>query len=149
MFVADIGGVKARRARGSRGLPIQSQRLETRTTSVNQTLPMLSRGLRQTSLAARHLRPHSYAGAAIRLQSSSNKHELAPKSTNSPVNPIHEQLSNHAAFTIHVLLRWLKYTAVGLVVVGVTTTTAFEGVHMYVENVSLAPDKDEEVHKWQ
>ena len=52
-------------------------------------------------------------------------------------------------FTIDFFKRFLKYTAVGCVVLAFTTATAFEGAHMYVENVGLAPEKDEETKKWE
>lgn len=56
---------------------------------------------------------------------------------------------NNTAFTVDYFRRFIKYSAVGLLVVSVTTYTAFEGAHMWVENVELASEKDEEVRKWE
>ena len=51
-------------------------------------------------------------------------------------------------FTLDFFNRFLKFTAVGFVLLGATGMTAFEAAHMYVEHAGLAPETDEEVKKW-
>jgi hypothetical protein len=53
------------------------------------------------------------------------------------------------ALAVDYFQRFVKYSLVGLFTVGFTIGTAFEATHMWVENVELAPDTDEEVHKWE
>ncbi|KAI8998670.1 hypothetical protein BD414DRAFT_512264 [Trametes punicea] len=52
-------------------------------------------------------------------------------------------------FTIDLFRRFLKYTAIGLVALTVTTWTAFEGAHLWVEKVALAPETDEDAKQWE
>ncbi|KAI0798038.1 hypothetical protein C8Q75DRAFT_790540 [Abortiporus biennis] len=54
-----------------------------------------------------------------------------------------------ALFTLEFFARFLRYSAIGLVAVGVTAWTAYEGIHMWVEKVELAHDTDPEVHKYE
>ncbi|KAJ3559396.1 hypothetical protein NM688_g368 [Phlebia brevispora] len=110
---------------------------------------MLSRGARQAYLPAHKfpaLRPQRYG---IRLSQCPTRRYTTDKGPRFSANPVHEQLSTHAAFTVRIFLRWLKYSTIGIFAVGLTSFTAFEGVHMYVENSTLAPETDEEVRKWQ
>ncbi|KAI0341668.1 hypothetical protein BDW22DRAFT_1345994 [Trametopsis cervina] len=62
---------------------------------------------------------------------------------------MHEHFTNNATFTIDFFRRLLKFSAVGLLVVSVTTWTVFEGAHIWVERVELASETDPEVRKWQ
>lgn len=62
---------------------------------------------------------------------------------------VEENYARHTIFALDFFKRFIKYTAIGLVVTGVTTLTAYEAAHMYVEHVALAPETDEEVRKWQ
>ena len=62
---------------------------------------------------------------------------------------MNDSFASHTMFTIDFFKRFLKYTAVGMVTVAFTTLTAFEGAHMYVENVGLAAETDEETKKWE
>lgn len=45
--------------------------------------------------------------------------------------------------------RVFKYSLVGLLALGVTLGTAFEAVHLYVENVALAVETDPDVREWE
>ncbi|OBZ75858.1 hypothetical protein A0H81_04361 [Grifola frondosa] len=62
---------------------------------------------------------------------------------------IDNNFSAQTLFTVDVIKRFIKYTVIGLVTVTVTTWTAFEGAHQWVENVELLPETDEEVRKWE
>lgn len=55
----------------------------------------------------------------------------------------------HTAFTVDFFRRFLKFSAIGVVAVGLTSFTAYEGAHYWVESVELTPDTDAEVHKWE
>ncbi|RPD66108.1 hypothetical protein L226DRAFT_530235 [Lentinus tigrinus ALCF2SS1-7] len=66
-----------------------------------------------------------------------------------PAPYLNDSFAVHAMFTIDFFKRFIKYSAVGCVVLAFTTATAFEGAHLYVENVGLAPEKDEETKKWE
>ncbi|KAI0647015.1 hypothetical protein C8Q79DRAFT_1000069 [Trametes meyenii] len=52
-------------------------------------------------------------------------------------------------FTVDFFRRFLKYTAVGIIALSVTSWTAFEGAHLWVENVALAPETDEDAKRWE
>ena len=62
---------------------------------------------------------------------------------------IEESLTQHAVQTVDYFRRFLKYTAVGLVFVGLTTLTAFEGAHFWVELKELIPESDSEALEWE
>ena len=54
--------------------------------------------------------------------------------------------------TLHVLdvgRRFLKFSAIGLFLLGTTAATAYEAVHQYVEHVELSPAVDPDVQKWE
>lgn len=72
-----------------------------------------------------------------------------PAGEPAPFSPVHESFVQHAGFTIDFFRRLIKFSAVGLVVLSVTTWTAFESAHMWVEKVELVREQDEEVRKWQ
>ena len=61
---------------------------------------------------------------------------------------MNDSFASHTVFTIDFFRRFLKFTAVGFVLLGVTGITVFEGAHMYVEHSGLAQETDEEVKKW-
>ncbi|EIW85195.1 hypothetical protein CONPUDRAFT_135011 [Coniophora puteana RWD-64-598 SS2] len=52
-------------------------------------------------------------------------------------------------FGLNFFKRFFQYTFVGFVALGITGWTAFEGAHMWVEHVGMAPDRDEQVHRWE
>lgn len=62
---------------------------------------------------------------------------------------LNDSFASHTMFTLDFFRRFVKFTAVGLFTVAFTTATAFEGAHMYVENVKLSPESDEETKKWE
>ncbi|KAI0336493.1 hypothetical protein GY45DRAFT_1315879 [Cubamyces sp. BRFM 1775] len=52
-------------------------------------------------------------------------------------------------YTLGIFRRFLKYTAVGIIAVTVTSFTAFEGTHLWVEKVGLAQETDEDAKQWE
>jgi len=66
-----------------------------------------------------------------------------------PTTIIDHNYSRPTLFTIDYFTRFLKFTGLGLIIVGVTVGTAFEATHLWVESVELAPETDEEVSKWE
>ncbi|KXN89265.1 hypothetical protein AN958_06019 [Leucoagaricus sp. SymC.cos] len=85
-----------------------------------------------------------------RLQSSN-----APRSawkqaiiTESPVL-VQENFPKHFVFVLDVGKRFIKFSFIGLVLLGIATGSAYEGAHIWAEKHGLAPDSDEEVKGWQ
>ncbi|KAI0093661.1 hypothetical protein BDY19DRAFT_881337 [Irpex rosettiformis] len=110
---------------------------------------MLSRTLKQPALSlCRHSATRN-ARIITRNESSNYKPTTPAPVEPAPVLPIQEHFINNTAHTVDYFRRFLKYSAVGLLAVSVTTWTAFEGAHMWVERVELASEKDEEVRKWE
>jgi tetratricopeptide (TPR) repeat protein len=60
-----------------------------------------------------------------------------------------ENFARHTLFALDVGKRVLKFSAIGLLALGTTAAAVYEGVHMWVENVELAPEADQEVRKWE
>ncbi|KAI0082667.1 hypothetical protein K474DRAFT_1654801 [Panus rudis PR-1116 ss-1] len=105
--------------------------------------------LKTTSLsriAQRSLRP---CRLPRRCLSSGPKPPVKPDNSTQNVSFIGEQFAQNSAVAINYFKQFIKYTAVGLAVVGVTTWTALESAHMWVEKKELIPDNDPEVHKWE
>lgn len=88
-------------------------------------------------------RPHIQRNASTKP-----KPPAVPDFSKSP-GVIEESLIQHTLFTVDYFKRFLKYTAVGLVAVGFTTWTAFEGAHFWVELKELVPETDPEVQRWE
>lgn len=109
---------------------------------------MLPRVLRRTTLPLPRRTPILVQPAWRRLQSTENN-KPAPLEAGGQPSPIHEQFVQNTVFTIDFFRRFIKFTGIGLLVVTLTTWTAFEGAHMWVEKVELAPELDEEVRRWQ
>ncbi|KAI0637012.1 hypothetical protein C8Q77DRAFT_1095577 [Trametes polyzona] len=66
-----------------------------------------------------------------------------------PTPYLNDSFASHTMFTVDFFRRFLKYTAVGLLAVTVTSWTAFEGAHLWVENVALAAETDEDAKRWE
>ena len=62
---------------------------------------------------------------------------------------IDENYAKHTMFTLNFFLRLFKFSMIGFIGTGTVVWTAFEGAHMWVEKVALAPESDEEVKKWE
>lgn len=77
---------------------------------------------------------------------------MTPWRTETTAHPsvlVEENYAKHTVLVLDVFKRFLKYTAIGLVATTIVTLTAYEGAHLWVEHVELAPETDEEVRKWQ
>jgi len=62
---------------------------------------------------------------------------------------IEDHFSRSTLFTLDFFKRLAKFSLIGVFALGITGWTVFEGAHMWVENVELAADKDNEVYKWE
>ncbi|KAI0362051.1 hypothetical protein OH77DRAFT_1416248 [Trametes cingulata] len=62
---------------------------------------------------------------------------------------LNDSFATHTMFTLDFFRRFLKFTAIGLVAVTVTSWTAFEGAHMWVEHVGMAAETDEDAKQWE
>ncbi|TBU65867.1 hypothetical protein BD310DRAFT_30441 [Dichomitus squalens] len=62
---------------------------------------------------------------------------------------LNDSFATHTMFTVDFFRRFLKFTAIGFVLLGATGLTAFEAAHLYVEHSGLSPETDEEVKKWE
>ncbi|EMD38546.1 hypothetical protein CERSUDRAFT_153497 [Gelatoporia subvermispora B] len=105
--------------------------------------PLVQQCIRRSRGISR-FQPRRYASSENRVSPSSSEPTGPP-----PVNPIHDRFYSSASTSIDVLRRFFIFSAIGLVFVGATTFTALFATHVWVENVELAPETDEEVHKWQ
>ncbi|OCH95555.1 hypothetical protein OBBRIDRAFT_537609 [Obba rivulosa] len=111
-------------------------------------LPRVSRPLAHQCLR----RPPCISYLRLRRHASS-ENRVSPSQLEStgppPINPIHERFATSASVPFDVLRRFLAYSAIGMVLVGATTFTALFATHLWVENVELAPETDEDVRRWQ
>ncbi|KAF8228173.1 hypothetical protein L208DRAFT_1379448 [Tricholoma matsutake] len=62
---------------------------------------------------------------------------------------VQETFAKQTLFVLDVGKRVLKFSSIGLLAFGATTAAVYEGVHMWVENVELASEADDEVRKWE
>ena len=58
-------------------------------------------------------------------------------------------MSRSAEFAFSFFRRFAKLSLLGIFAVGMTGLTAFEGTHLWVENVELPPDTDPEIKRWE
>ncbi|KAK7054908.1 hypothetical protein VNI00_003371 [Paramarasmius palmivorus] len=78
--------------------------------------------------------------------SSSSPDELPYAQTHS----VQEGFAHHPIFVFNVAKRFIKFSFIGLSIVGTTYATVYEGSHQWVENVELKKrEEDEEVHRWE
>jgi tetratricopeptide (TPR) repeat protein len=61
---------------------------------------------------------------------------------------IQDIYAQHIMRSLHFFKRVMKFSLVGVFAVGLTTWTAFEGAHMWVEKVELSPEEDKEIRRW-
>ncbi|KAF8077952.1 hypothetical protein FPV67DRAFT_1443481 [Lyophyllum atratum] len=61
---------------------------------------------------------------------------------------VEENFAKHTLFVLDVGKRAIKFSLIGLFVLGTTAAAAYEGVHQWVEFVELAPEHDVEVKRW-
>ena len=60
-----------------------------------------------------------------------------------------DNLASNTLLGLGIYARLAKYTLISLFGVGVVTWTAFEGAHLYVENMELASENDGEALRWE
>ncbi|PCH38201.1 hypothetical protein WOLCODRAFT_130751 [Wolfiporia cocos MD-104 SS10] len=87
---------------------------------------------------------------SLRERDDQNALVPAPRGAPDPPSTIIEEVSlRPTAYAVDFAKRLLKFTAVGLLLVGGTTGAAFAGAHMWVERVGLAPETDAEACRWE
>jgi tetratricopeptide (TPR) repeat protein len=62
---------------------------------------------------------------------------------------IQDSFAKNALHVLDVGRRFLKFSAIGLFLLGTTAATAYEAIHQYVEHVELSPGVDPDVQKWE
>ncbi|KAH0830560.1 hypothetical protein J3R83DRAFT_2015 [Lanmaoa asiatica] len=62
---------------------------------------------------------------------------------------IQDHFASSAGIAINVLTRFLKFSLLGALGLGLTGFTIFEGIHLWVESVELASDLDDEIRRWE
>ncbi|TFK29929.1 hypothetical protein FA15DRAFT_188496 [Coprinopsis marcescibilis] len=72
-----------------------------------------------------------------------------PPESSGNAGVIQETISGHAATAIQATGRFFKFSAIGLLALGITVYTGYEATHQYVEHVALKPETDDEVRKFQ
>ncbi|KDQ60830.1 hypothetical protein JAAARDRAFT_31816 [Jaapia argillacea MUCL 33604] len=72
-----------------------------------------------------------------------------PDSSNEPSVLMDENYSKFTMFTVDFFRRLVKFSALGVLGLGVVTLSAFSGAHYWVESVGMAPEGDEEARKWE
>lgn len=87
---------------------------------------------------------------AWRLKSTNPPHNAWKQATtlDSPVL-VQENFPKHFVFALDVGKRFIKFSLIGLGLLGAATGGAYEGAHIWAEKNGLAPEADEEVKKWQ
>lgn len=109
---------------------------------------MLSRARRRIPAVLPRYVPPRPQLVARRYASSENKPPAPLPDDVRPTPYLNDSFASHTMFTVDFFRRFIKYTAVGIVVVAVSSWTAFEGAHMWVENVALAQDTEEDAKQW-
>ncbi|KAF9451029.1 hypothetical protein P691DRAFT_808874 [Macrolepiota fuliginosa MF-IS2] len=87
---------------------------------------------------------------AWRFQSTKSPRS-AWKQAVTPDSPVlvQENFPKHFVFVLDVGRRFIKFSFIGLTLLGLTIGSAYEGAHIWAEKNGLAPESDEEVKKWQ
>ncbi|PFH54362.1 hypothetical protein AMATHDRAFT_118062, partial [Amanita thiersii Skay4041] len=60
-----------------------------------------------------------------------------------------ENFAKHTLFVLDVGRRFIKFSVIGLFILGTTAATAYECLHQYVEHVELAPEADRDICRWE
>lgn len=88
-----------------------------------------------------------------RLKSQSTTNQPTSWQKDAPVDQpnvlIEDPFTRSTLFTLDFFKRLAKFSFIGVVTLGITGCTVFEGIHMWVENVALACDQDTEVRRWE
>ncbi|KIL00407.1 hypothetical protein PAXRUDRAFT_821695 [Paxillus rubicundulus Ve08.2h10] len=62
---------------------------------------------------------------------------------------IHDHFAQSADFTISFFKRFAKLSLLGIFTLGITGWSVFEATHMWVENVELITERDDEIRRWE
>lgn len=111
---------------------------------------MLKRGL--SISVHRRSPPRWRIGASQRRYESKSSESPTPWRKDTTPEPsvfVEENFAKHTLFVLDVMKRTVKFSFVGLLFLGAAAATVYEGAHIWVENVELAPENDEEVRAWQ
>ena len=60
-----------------------------------------------------------------------------------------DSLTQNTVYGLSIYARLAKYTVMSMLGLGIIAWTAFEGTHIYVESIGLAPERDQEVKRWE
>ncbi|KAI1795910.1 hypothetical protein LXA43DRAFT_990054 [Ganoderma leucocontextum] len=110
---------------------------------------LLSRARRRIPTALPRNVPSRPRTVSLRYASSNSQPPSPVPGGAAPGPYLPDSFATHTMFTIDFFRRFLKFTAVGFVLLGATGLTAFEAVHMFVEHSGLSRETDEEVKKWE
>ncbi|GJE95142.1 hypothetical protein PsYK624_113230 [Phanerochaete sordida] len=110
---------------------------------------MLPQSVRRAALALPRRAARDTQRSWHRPQSNSSRQpaQIPPNPANPPA--IQERFIQDAVSTFGQFGRFFKYCGVGFVVLTITLCTGYEVTHQWVEHVELAPERDEEVRRWQ
>ncbi|KIJ69404.1 hypothetical protein HYDPIDRAFT_106009 [Hydnomerulius pinastri MD-312] len=91
------------------------------------------------------------AGRRHLSQDSSQKPPTAPPGRGVDNSPLffHNHFARPTVFTIDFFKRFAKLSILGILALGITGWTVFEGTHMWVETVELASELDDEIRRWE
>ncbi|KAF9246527.1 hypothetical protein BU15DRAFT_58553 [Melanogaster broomeanus] len=62
---------------------------------------------------------------------------------------IQDHFARSTLFAVDFFKRFAKISILGILALGITGWTAYEGAHMWVENVELSADIDDEIRRWE
>ncbi|KAJ3744673.1 hypothetical protein DFH05DRAFT_1490330 [Lentinula detonsa] len=108
---------------------------KARTRTALRAVKPLARRLPKTPSLIRH-----------NSSKSSRPEDLPPAQTHS----VQEGFAQGPIFVLNVAKRFIKFSVIGGVSLGLAAGLLFEGTHIWVENVEFAlPQNDEEIQKWE
>lgn len=120
---------------------------------------MTTRTLPRRLLASAQLRPltpparPAFSSSILRQRCQSTASSSAQTRATAAYRPDDDYMEHGfdkpLAYVVNLFGRFFKYTAVGLVLVGSTAFTAWEGTQMYIEYFALSAETDAEVKKWE
>ena len=113
---------------------------------------MLSRARRRFPASLPRYSSSSRPRLILRSYASAPNENKSPAPLPEDVRPtpyLNDSFGSYAMYTLDFFRRFLKYTAIGVIAVSMTTFTAFEGAHLWVEKVGLAPETDEDAKQWE
>ncbi|KAJ3561308.1 hypothetical protein NP233_g10273 [Leucocoprinus birnbaumii] len=90
-------------------------------------------------------------GRSSRSQSSQPPSGSTEKQAHTPKSPVQAQDNSpkHFDSVLHAGKRFIRFSLIGTVLLGVAIGGVYEGAHIWAEKNGLAPETDQEVKKWQ